>query len=521
MRLDRIAIALRPRTPWEAMDLGQALVRQYAGAIWRPWFVLSLPPLLLFNALAWWSGTMWWAALAMWWLKPVFDRVPLYVLSRAVFGSVPDLRQTLRAPELWAGGQWLAWLTWRRLHPSRALLLPVDMLEGLKGPRRRMRVSVLQRAISSQSLGLIFACSYFEVLIFASVWVLGLMFERPEALSNSLEAIWVTFFQNPSLWAQALGNAVLWLSSSAIEPFYVGAGFGLYLNRRTQLESWDVELVFRRLAERARESSPLASAALVMLLLFATGLPSGAAQAAAAAPLATPAAATTPDPKPHPLTPAQLLGPEWQAHDDRFDRATDQAYRDPLLSPKQTITQWLPNTKNTDAPKSLPGWLAWISAGLAFVGQYGLWILAILLLGYLIWRAPHWLPWARSWVRRDPAPSAITEHAIERAEALPDDVPGAVRTLWLAQRQREALALLYRASVDRIAQRLGTPFPPGATEAECLRRARKLPNGELPTLFARVVRTWQAAAYAHRLPESAEFDDLLRQWPVRFAGETP
>ena len=31
-----------------------------------------------------------------------------------------------------------------------------------------------------------------------------------------------------------------------LEPFYVGAGFAMYLNRRVQLEAWDIEQEFRR-----------------------------------------------------------------------------------------------------------------------------------------------------------------------------------------------------------------------------------------------------------------------------------
>ena len=43
--------------------------------------------------------------------------------------------------------------------------------------------------------------------------------------------------------ASAIGYvlAVLFL-----EPFYVGAGFGMYLNRRAELEAWDIEQEFRR-----------------------------------------------------------------------------------------------------------------------------------------------------------------------------------------------------------------------------------------------------------------------------------
>ena len=31
-----------------------------------------------------------------------------------------------------------------------------------------------------------------------------------------------------------------------LEPFYVAAGFGVYLSRRAELEAWDLEQEFRR-----------------------------------------------------------------------------------------------------------------------------------------------------------------------------------------------------------------------------------------------------------------------------------
>jgi hypothetical protein len=30
-----------------------------------------------------------------------------------------------------------------------------------------------------------------------------------------------------------------------LEPFYVAAGFGMYVNRRVELEAWDIEQEFR------------------------------------------------------------------------------------------------------------------------------------------------------------------------------------------------------------------------------------------------------------------------------------
>ena len=127
MQIERIAVVLRPRSPWEAMELGSALVRRNAGAIWKPWLALTLPVFALVNALGWIFDHAWWALMAMWWLKPLFDRVVLHVLSRAVFAETPGVAATLRAQLKWGLPRpMLDYLAWRRLGPARALFLPVE-----------------------------------------------------------------------------------------------------------------------------------------------------------------------------------------------------------------------------------------------------------------------------------------------------------------------------------------------------------------------------------------------------------
>ncbi len=57
---------------------------------------------------------------------------------------------------------------------------------------------------------------------------------------------WIEFFQNSS-GKHALVAALAYAAAvSFLEPFYVAAGFGMYLNRRVELEAWDVEQEFRR-----------------------------------------------------------------------------------------------------------------------------------------------------------------------------------------------------------------------------------------------------------------------------------
>ena len=75
MRIDQLDVVLRPRSQWEAMELGTALVRRHAGAIWKPWWLLTLPVFALLNLLGVWLDSAWLPAVALWWLKPVFEHL--------------------------------------------------------------------------------------------------------------------------------------------------------------------------------------------------------------------------------------------------------------------------------------------------------------------------------------------------------------------------------------------------------------------------------------------------------------
>src|SRR3546814_4264970 len=94
MKLESLRVELRPRSPWEAVELGSALVRRNAAAIWFPWLLLVGPVFVAVNLAALAVDRIWIAWLAMWWLKPLFDRIPLFVLSRAVFGETLTTRRS-------------------------------------------------------------------------------------------------------------------------------------------------------------------------------------------------------------------------------------------------------------------------------------------------------------------------------------------------------------------------------------------------------------------------------------------
>ena len=509
MRPEDLDVALRPRSPWEAMELGTALLRRHAGAIWRPWLLATLPVLALLNALAWWTDLFWLAAVLLWWLKPAFDRIPLYVLSRGVFGTSPTTAQVLRAQWRFGRGALAGYLLWRRFSLARSLLMPVDMLEGTAAAQRRARRRVVGGPAYAQGALLTWTCWLFEFALTLGVLAAVFIAIPADLLPDSVRSFWRVVLAGPPPWMELGMNVAGWLAMSLVGPFYVAAGFGLYLNRRTETEAWDVELAFRRLRERlhARAAAPL----LVALLACAWLLPAPAqAQAQAQAQAGAPAPTQVADDADAPATLAQVFGPDL-AEDASFRKAAQRAYDDPLFGGERTVVRWKRKpTPGRDLPEIEGPDLSGLAALLSLVAEWGLWVLAAVALLALVVTAPRWLPWLQGTGRRAPATAPPVQRApLALPEALPDDIASAARRLWQQGRHRDALSLLYRGSVEAMAHEAGIELPPGATEAQCLCASRRLPADAARELFAQVVRTWQYAAYAGRLPKDTEFEAML------------
>ncbi|MGO4551038.1 DUF4129 domain-containing protein [Lysobacter sp. 2RAF19] len=494
MRIDQVSVELRPRSSWEAVELGTALVRTHARAIWIPYLLVTLPVYVALCGVFAWMGRLEWVGLAYWWLKPVFDRIPLFVVSRAVFGAVPGVRETLAAQRTW-GWRWMAhYLTWRRFSPYRALYLPVDLLEG--GTQKRQRRNVIGGSARGVAGWLMLAFANFEFAFFVGVVALVPMFTPVDDWRGLAEGFGVSYFAQ-SIWLQVVTAALTYIPTTLLEPFYIGAGFGLYLNRRTQLEAWDVELAFRRLRERLGGALLIAFSTLG--LTFAPGRPA----------IAAPAKAEVKD----------LRTTMGDAYVDPADlaKAIEATDKDPLLHPVERRTMWVPRNTEQKKPKNAGPIALFIADLIAGLVKYALWIVLGLLVGTLLWTFRTWWPWLQSMApQRHSDPSPIDTAPIDHDQALPDDVAGTARTLWSQGLARRALALLYRASVESMVARTGATLVPGATEAECLRASRAFGEAEDRDVFARVVRTWQYAAYADRMPAQADFEALLARAAMRF-----
>lgn len=239
MQVDAIAVELRPRPMWEAADLGVRLVQTHARSLWRSCAPVYAVVVML--ALATAALAPWLPSLVIFWLKPWLDRSVLFVLSRAVFG------QDTRLADLWAEqrsvwwGQLLGALTLRRLSPWRAFTQPIYQLEGQRGAARRQRRRQLLHYQRGAAGGMHFAYANVEMALSFGTLALALWF-TPTDLRGDVFGWFTSDSLGTSLTLAGVYAAVVML----LEPFYVAAGFAMYLNRRVQLEAWDIEQEFRR-----------------------------------------------------------------------------------------------------------------------------------------------------------------------------------------------------------------------------------------------------------------------------------
>jgi hypothetical protein len=240
VQLEALALRMRPRAPLEAADLGVRLCQSAARSVYACYAVACIPIGAL--AIASFEIAPWLPALIVFWSKPWLDRTILFVLSRAAFGQSTTVRQLVNARrQVWWQQLLLTW-TWRRLSPWRSFTQPVYQLEGLPFASLRARVRQVRRRKRSAALLTTFAFWIAEKCLGFTLLSLLVWFAPGDTASSLGELLfdpYSDFFEA----AVAVAYAVVVVF---LEPFYVAAGFSMYLNRRADLEAWDVEQELRR-----------------------------------------------------------------------------------------------------------------------------------------------------------------------------------------------------------------------------------------------------------------------------------
>lgn len=515
MRLTDASVAIRPRSAWEAVDLGVLLARQHAGLLMLSWALLTLPIFALLCLLLWDYPSI--ALLIFWWLKPAYERLPLYILSHALFGATPSLKQALKALPGLLKPQLLASLTWRRLSPTRSFDLPVLQLEGLSGKARSQRLIVLGQRDAGGASWLTVVGMHLEMALWLGIISFCYMLLPAQieldwswnSLINAASADW--------LWLEHLSNLIYVLLLVLWEPIYVACGFTLYLNRRTALEAWDIELVFRRLRQRL---TGVAYALLLGCGLLLTQLP-GTAMAAANA-------SSCPLPAHDPMGPQAERLLKQPLTSAESQQSIHQLLDQPPFEHRETVTRWRfgeePKEPGEEDAKALVELLEaffkltqlWKSIdAVALFFEVLLWAALFGLIAWLLWRYRDWLHAFAGRLRLPQARSAQPPEQLFGLEvaphSLPADIPGEVERLWDEQ-PRAALGLLYRALLSRMLHEQRLPLKSAHTEAEVLQLVLALQQSELSQFSQVLTRHWQNLAYGHQLPPAVLKQGLCNAW---------
>lgn len=495
MQIENMSTALRPRTGPEAIDLGFNMAQRWFLPLLLLWCAAAIPLFILLSLLPFIGA--FWAVIIIWWLKPLFEQTQLYYLSRALFGEYPSIRQILKRRWRISRIPFISLLIWRRFSLRRSFQAPVAMLEAPEGEAREARLELLSLTSGRSARWLHIFCYSIESLLWLNLCVLLAALLPGDSLYREFYSL-LNFEEIRVGWVSALFYL---LAMAVIAPFYVSAGFSLYLARRGELEGWDIELNFRRIAGRLKKrhsrrfaglSAPFSALSLglgiSLLLVTATrGQPAWASDRAQ----------------------AKILIEEILQQEE-FGK-TEIVKRWQLMETRDNKEGGGDFTLLRDIMIALAGIMPWFARLVEFL----LWAAAIILLLYLVTRfsdLPRWaaLPRRKADKKYNP-PTRLFGLDIS-AESPPEDMIAAAQERLADGQAREALGLLYRASLARLIFLHRLEITEAATEGECRRLVEKLRPRDEAGYFTALTRAWLLAAYAHETPDRDELTGLCDRW---------
>lgn len=521
MKLTDTTIEIRPRDTWESIDLGLLLARHHLALLLASWCLVTLPLFALLTACFWNAPLIplliWHIPLLpiiiCWWLKPIFDRIPLYILSNVVMGHTPTIKTTLL---FWVKSllsvTTLTDLTIHRLSLRRSFNLAITQLEKLTGQARQHRQkNLLLTRPRAKWLTIIFI--NFEAILYTLLISLVFMMV-PNSIYTEQGSAWSSaFLINLPAWLVHLNGALYLLAIAITEPLYVACGFCLYLNSRTLLDGWDIELAFRKLSQRLSHTLP--TILVVIGLLFTGSFATfSKAETLPTIHIQLPNATTTaPTTAAHPTTALALA-----------TKASQQQIRQIIKSPpfyeEQTLTRyrW---TKSLSAGffSHILGWF------FDDVFKILVWTIVITAIVLVAWQ------YRKQFALRVGAKPATTTAPKQlfglsiSPDSLPTDILLEFETLWQQGNTRQALSLLYRALLSYLVHRYQVPLKNSHTEGEVIRLASLLQIPLVTHFTEQLTHQWLLLAYGHHALDLTQKQQLTQGWQqlqqITVAGAKP
>ena len=493
MNLEKLTVEIRPRTPWEAIDLGFVIARRWFWRLWYLWLIGAVPFLFLVVVITWLlpvSAAKW--SLVLFWLgKPLYEPPLLIWLSKTFFGDKQSIGQILQELRRSTTIKRFFQILFFRVSISRSFFMPVLLLENLEGKKSRERLSILQDGYESAFL----SCASFCIELILTFTIMSLIyFFVPESLR------WIDYGDFIFTIDSWIILSAYVMSCAVFAPLYICSGFMMYISRRVQLEAWDIEIGFKRIRQRLdKRKNGLNLTAAGLLLVM--GLFSMFA-------MNSPACAQNPDPE--------------MAKEIIEDVLDDRKYGEEV-----TRYHWVPKDKeeNTEDSAWLEAWqellesLAELLKDLAPVlAKYGKILLLCfsgIIIGILLLKHSQirrWLNSGFSTGKNGNKPVEVMFGMDLRPESLPDDVGKACLELLESGQKRESMSLLYRGTLSCLVNDYGLDILSSFTENECCREVRNTRSTAEATFFDSLTSLWVITAYGHREPDHQHCFQLVENW---------
>lgn len=484
MLQNSFAVALRKRTPWEAVDLGFKLIGNNFKAVFLPWLTLFL--LLIVPLFATLHSHPLLILYITFMVMPLLERSCLFVLSRSVFGTVPTYKEVLKNWPKQCKTGWLAHTLFLRFSPSRAFHLPVYQLENLKGLKNRKRRKVLARGNGSLSLNTTFLFSLFEAMMVIGVFTFLKDFVPNAYLQGLVDDFRSTGVLNHHFILFFVG---LYLGAVAfLRPFYMACSFSLYLNRRMELEGWDIELTFRKMAGRLKGKSTAALLVLSLLTCFSTHL---AAQ-------------------------EDVLNGRFQRRYSTRSgikspkKVIEEVMKTEEFNRSQTVTRWKRiddaenrSPKEVDSVPSSASYRVFMELLKILIITALVVLIAVVIFNFMVNRRE--LEGGLKQERKM-KPATVTGVALEE-QVLPENLTDEAMALWKSGEVRAAYSLLYRGALSKLVNDYDIELNESFTEADCVRAVKRFSESEVSAFFSSLAGDWCMLAYAHITP-SGNFSKL-------------
>lgn len=488
-KTDELMIMPRPRSPWQAIDVGFKIARAHYLQLLVLWMTLALPFLFLAEMINL-MGTLWGIAF-WWWFKPFYELPLLLYLSKVIFSEDVQLKDCIRQSlrQFWTMMKTFTGLS--RLSLTRSTTSPIVFLEKLKGDKRRSRAQVLTDG-RTHSYTMMLGCLHVEFILTYTIIAIALLL-APEYLEDIIPDL---LTDKLPITAQFLADSTVVIASGLVAPFFVSAGFIIYINRRMRLEAWDVEHQFKQISASYTNKARVGISSISALAILCIGL--------------------FIIPSEHSHAVDKNAAQEITLENAKADITSVLADRDFGGTDTRRVPKFIKDAdkQNSADISALSDFINALATALEVFLWLAAFLTVVLIVQFIIRFVPDWN--ISETVAKPKSHLKSAEHH-PLTQTLPDDIASQAKALLAKGDNRGAISMLFRGALRFLMNEHNVEIATSATEQDCISTLQ--PHADIPqiTAFSQLVRHWQREAYAHIYHSQEEVTQLITDWENNFS----